>query len=187
MRNRYTNQLIRVDKMLRFMHKLCALALVFAVTLVGVSVYQRAAIDDSELISDTYEEILDLAAEYPTKLILLDRPTVSALTYRSTITPMTVLESGSHSNICYQGGWICWTPGNLSVLDNFGVTNVYKAIGEGMDVFLIDSRTPELKLEFIRRHYNPDVCMKRIGTVNGSNIGVYRFYIDNSTAADASQ
>ena len=187
LRNRYTNQLIPVDKMLRFMHKLCALALVFAVTLVGVSVYQRAAIDDSELISDTYEEILDLAAEYPTKLILLDRPTVSALTYRSTITPMTVLESGSHSNICYQGGWICWTPGNLSVLDNFGVTNVYKAIGEGMDVFLIDSRTPELKLEFIRRHYNPDVCMKRIGTVNGSNIGVYRFYIDNSTAADASQ
>lgn len=181
----YAAKDFNVDKAFQFVHKLCAAALVIAVILVGVSVYQRAERDDSVLISDTYEEILDLAAEYPTKLFLLDRPTVSSLTYRSTITPMTALESGSHSNVCYQGGWVCWTPGNLSVLENFGVTNVYQAIGEGMDVFLIDGRTPEMKLEFIRRHYNPQVCMKQIGTINGSNIGVYRFYIPESTTTPA--
>lgn len=139
------------------------------------SVGARAYEDDSVKITDTYERVLILAQQYPDKVVLLDRPTISGLTYNSTITPMTCLSAGSHHNICYQGGWICWTPANLSALSNYGTDNIYRAIGEGMEVILVDERTPEMKLSFIQRHYNPDVCMETIGAIG--SIGIYRLYI----------
>lgn len=139
------------------------------------SVVSRLIEDDSVKITDTYENVLALADQYPDTMILLDRPTISGLTYNSTITPMTCLARGSHDNICYQGGWICWTPGNLSVLSNFNTDNIYRSIGEGLEVILVDARTPELKLSFIQRHYNPSVSTELIGVIDGIN--VYRLYI----------
>lgn len=182
---RLARQGFLADKAMKLLQRLCACVLVVGVVLVGISVWHRAAEDDSTRITDTYERVLDLAEQYPDTLILLDRPTISSLTYRATIDPMTVPDRGSHRNICYQGGWLCWTPGNLSTLDHFGISNVYKEIAGGMRVFLVDGRTPELKLEFIRRHYNPDVCLEQIGTIKGSKIGVYRFYIPEDPSIDA--
>lgn len=151
---------------------------VIALAAAGKNV-REAVSDDSSEITDTYEKILEFAKEHPDTLVLLDRPTVTPLTYSSTITPMTCLERDSHHNICYQGGWICWTPGNYSVLKNFKIKNPYRAIGDGLEVYLIDSVSSGKKLDFIRRHYNKQVALEKIGTIEGSEIGIYRFFIPN--------
>lgn len=134
-------------------------------------------LDRSVVVSDTYEQIVAFAEEHPDDLVLLDRPTVSPLTYASTVSPLTALPSGSHQNICYQGGWICWTPANLATLERFDTKNVYESIANGMEVYLIDGETCYEKLRFIRRHYNNSVRLALISYIGDTKIGIYRFYV----------
>lgn len=154
------------------------IAMAVIVLSVAVGVCQRAMEDDSVKITDDYERILAVAEEHSNIFVLMDRPTISVLTYNSTISPLTCLDAGSQKNVCLMGGWICWTPGNLSALSNFNTSNVFQSISEGMDVILVDARNPEMKLSFIQRHYNENVCMKEIGTIGTA--GIYRFYIQDN-------
>lgn len=167
----------RVGSAEKALHVFGIVLLVTATLTMMAITIRRACLDDSKDITDSYEKILDFAQEHPDTLVLLDRPTVTPLTYCSTITPMTCLARGSHQNICYQGGWICWTPGNMCVLQNFGIDNPYRAIGEGMEVYLIDSVSPGRKLAFIRSHYNERVAMEQMGTIEGTDIGIFRLFI----------
>lgn len=161
----------------------CTVLLVASVGMVGKFMWQRAKADDNAVISTEYEAIIQYAEAHPETLILVDRPTISPLTYKSTVHVLRVPGRGSHKNLCYQGGWICWTPANLSVLDHFGVTNVYEAMVNGMDVLVIDGRSPEPMLAFLQRHYNENVQVACIEIIHDV-IGVYQFYINEATTAE---
>ena len=164
-------------KLTRFIHVMGLSLLVLVSVATTANCVRRTIEDDAGQITDSYEKILNFAEEHSDVLVLLDRPTVTPLTYASTISPLTCLERGSHANICYQGGWLCWTPGNLCVLQNFDTDNPYRSIGEGMEAYLIDSVSPDQKLAFIKRHYNERVAMEQVGVVEGTEIGIYRFFI----------
>ena len=135
----------------------------------------HAAEDDTAEITDTYQKVIEYAESYPDDFFLLDRPTISRLTYTSTATPFTCFSRTSHQNVCIQGGWVCWTPANLSVLERWGMPNVYQAIGEGTVVYMICTVPPERELAFIQCHYNPNVTMAWVDSVN--DLMVYGFYI----------
>lgn len=139
------------------------------------AVLGHAAEDDTVMITDTYQKVVEYAEARPDDFFLLDRPTISRLSYTSTVTPMTCLPRGSYQNMCIQGGWICWTPANTSVLERWGIRNPYQAIGEGREIFIISDKEPEQELAFIRRHYNPNVDMELVDRIN--NLVVYRFFV----------
>lgn len=126
--------------------------------------------------TDNYEAVISFAEEHPDALVLVDRPTVSPLTYYSTVGVLEVPERGSHRNICYQGGWICRTPANLSVLEQYEEKNPYKAIAKGETVYLVDARSADKVLDFIRRHYDADAEARQEACIGESRIPVYRFY-----------
>ena len=140
---------------------------------VGFSLYT----DSRTERTDTYEAIIDFAEAHPDSLVLLDRPTVTEYVYAGTVTPLTMFSEGSHRNVCYLGGWTCWSPANLSSLQRFGTDNVFRSIGEGMEVYLIDQFHFDAELSFIRRHYNTDVQMELVGYIGDTDIGIYRFYL----------
>lgn len=142
---------------------------------VCIPVVRYAAWDDTEEITDTYQKMVEYAEARPETFFLMDRPSLSRLTYTSTVTPLTCLSRTSHQNICIQGGWICWTLANQSVIERWGESNVYQAIGDGMDACVMGEAAPEAELSFIQRHYNPNVCLEQVDSIN--DIGIYRFYI----------
>ena len=80
----------------------------------------------------------------------------------------------SDLNICIQGGWICWTPANQSVLMRWGTDNIYRSAAEGMEVYFVDAGNAEAKLAFMQRHYHPDVSMTCVQKID--NVGIYRIY-----------
>jgi hypothetical protein len=141
----------------------------------------QALEDDTADITDEYQQLIEYTEARPNQLFLVDRPTVSRLTYTSTISPWTCLPVGSQSNVCYMGGWLCWTPANLSSLTHFGTENVFRSVGEGMEVYLIDNSNPLGKLAFIQRHYNANVAIELVDTIPGQaghdDIGIYRLYL----------
>lgn len=141
-----------------------------------VSVTCNAVKDDTVGITDTYQKVIEYAEQYPNEFFLLDRPTISRLTYTSTVTPFTCFSRTSHKNVCIQGGWICWTPANLSVLERWGTPNVYRSIAEGGTKYMICTVPPEAELAFIQRHYNPNVYMECVDSIN--DLLVYRFRVD---------
>lgn len=161
---------------IRVMRKLSTVGLaILSIILVALAGRQMYLYSQTT-VTDDYAQIIEFAESHPEDLVLLDRPTVSRLTYTSTVTPFTIFRTGSHRNIMYTGGWICWTPANLSTMSRFDVNqNVFEAIGLGESVYLIDGDTPELKLDFINRHYNPDVTMEFLGYIDGTEIGIYHF------------
>ena len=164
-------------RIVRVIH-LVGISLLIAVSVLSSLNFARRIVSNSSVtVTDSYERILSFAQEHKDTLVLLDRPTISPLCAESTISPFTCLERGSHSNICYTGGWICWTPGNLCVLKNFQTDNPYRSIGKGMEAYLIDMTAPQRKIDFIQRHYNKSVVMEQIALVEGTDIGIYRLYI----------
>lgn len=156
-------------------HDMGCTLLILTCAAVCVLTICHAAEDDTAEITDTYQKVIEYAESYPDDFFLLDRPTISRLTYTSTATPFTCFSRTSHQNVCIQGGWVCWTPANLSVLERWGMPNVYQAIGEGAVVYMICTVPPERELAFIQRHYNPNVTMAWVDSVN--DLMVYGFYI----------
>ena len=149
--------------------------LIASCAVICISVARNAARDDTAEITDTYQRVIEYAETYPDDFFLLDRPTISRLTYTSTVTPFTCFSRTSHKNVCIQGGWICWTPANLSVLERWGTPNVYRAIAEGETKYMICTVPPAAELAFIQRHYNPNVYMEWVDSVN--DLQVYRFAV----------
>lgn len=152
------------------------------IVLVEASIYKvipKILENDESFITNTYELILEYAEQHPDQLVLLDRPTISVLTYTSTIHPLMVPSRESHNNICYLGGWICWTPANMSTLSRFDAVDLLQAIEQGLEVILIDAKTPWQKIDFLRRHYNSNFNLELIDIVDGTEIGMYRIYLEN--------
>lgn len=166
----------------RFYQKyLCCIPLVIACVVAIPFCGQRAITHVPEVVTDTYEHIIDFAEERPNEIVLLDRPTISRLTYYSTVGPLVSFSAGSHCNVCIQGGWICWTPANFSTEERFHSSNVFRSIGEGQDVYMIDDSNAGVmkKVSFIRRHYNKAVTAELVQYIDNTTIGVYRVYVDD--------
>ncbi len=136
----------------------------------------------ADAATDNYEAIISFADAHPDALILLDRPTVSPLTYHSTVGVLEVPTRGSHRNICYQGGWICRTPANLSVLEQYEGGNPYKAIANGETVYLVDAKSADRVLDYIRRHYDAGAEAETAAYIGEAQIPVYRFSCSRSGA-----
>lgn len=162
---------------LQIVNRVASVLLVAAAVGSAALMVYHIALGDRAERSDTYELVIEFAEAHPDQLVLIDRPSITEYTYVSTVTPMTTFAAGSHQNVCYQGGWICWTPGNLSTLERFGTTNVYQSIADGMEVYMIDQYHAEAILAFIHQHYSENVQMELTGYIEGTEIRIYRLFV----------
>lgn len=85
-------------------HDMGCTLLILTCAAVCVLTICHAVEDDTAEITDTYQKVIEYAESYPDDFFLLDRPTISRLTYTSTATPFTCFSRTSHQNVCIQGG-----------------------------------------------------------------------------------
>lgn len=106
-----------------------------------------------------YEELLAEVQANKNILYLVDRPTLTAL--EEGYSPYKVVPQGAYENVCVIGGWLYPTPQNSAALGRFKIENPMRSLAEGRDdIYLVDGISPNLKRDFLIRHYSPGLHME---------------------------
>lgn len=91
--------------------------------------------------------------------------------------------TGVYSNRYMLGGWLTQSPLTNDILDEYNIHNPYKDMVDREDVYLVDKETIDMKLEYIREHYDVQAeayMMKSIGDYKIYQIKSKKIQLDSA-------